>query len=208
MSGPTMKKGEIMTSGINVSALNTIFCSARSRNKFLESNIDDSALQELYDLYKWGPTSMNCQPGRIVFVRSKKGKEMLRPALTPGNVDKTMHAPVTAIIAYDAEFYEKLPSQFPANPNARQLFASNPELANETAFRNSSLQGAYLIIAARALGLSAGPMSGFDPALINATFFPDGRWKANFLVNFGFGDKTGDHPRGPRLEFGEVTRIL
>lgn len=197
-----------MTNGINVSALNTIFCSARSGNKFLESDIDDSALQELYELYKWGPTSMNCQPGRIVFVRSKKGKEMLQPALMPGNVEKTMHAPVTAIIAYDTEFYEKLPSQFPANPKARQLFASNPELAHETAFRNSSLQGAYLIIAARALGLSAGPMSGFDPALINATFFPEGRWKVNFLANLGIGDETGNHPRGPRLEFEEAIRIL
>jgi 3-hydroxypropanoate dehydrogenase len=144
---------------------------------------------------------MNTQPGRVVFVRTAEGKEKLKPALMPNNVPKTMAAPVVAIVAYDTAFYEHLPTQFPALPVARDMFANNAELSADTATRNSALQGAYLIMAARALGLAAGPMSGFNPAVLNQAFFPDGRWKVNFLINLGWGDPSGNHPRGPRLAF-------
>lgn len=189
-------------------ALDQILRTARTFNKFTDRTVDDTTLRQLHDLYKWGPTSMNCQPGRIVFVRSIEAKQKLKPALMPGNADKTMAAPITAIVAYDAEFFENMPAQFPINPNARDMFASNAALAADTAFRNGTLQGAYLVIAARALGLDAGPMSGFNPAAVNEAFFPDGRWKTNFLVNLGWGDPSGNHPRGPRLAFDAVTRVV
>lgn len=150
---------------------------------------------------------MNCQPARVVFVRTPEGKERLRPALSPNNVEKTMAAPAVAIVANDSAFYEKMPNQFPANPGARDMFAGKPPFAEETAFRNGTLQGVYLILAARALGLAAGPMSGIDTAKVNEAFFPDGRWRANFLVNLGWGDPSGTRPRGPRLSFDEVVRL-
>lgn len=196
-----------MSEPLQAAALDQILRSARTFNKFLPREIDDATLRALYDLYKWGPTSMNTQPGRVVFVRSAAAKEKLKPALMGGNVEKTMNAPVTAIIAYDTAFYEQLPTQFPVNPNARDMFAGNAALAEATALRSSTLQGAYLIIAARALGLDAGAMSGFNAEAVNAAFFPDGKWKANFLLNLGYGDASGNYPRGPRLGFEEVVRI-
>lgn len=197
-----------MPQAIDDAALDQIFRSARTFHKFTDQPVDDETLRQLYELYKWGPTSMNAQPGRVVFVRSPEAKEQLRPALSPGNVDKTMKAPVTVIVAHDTAFHAHLPTQFPAMPTASEMFAGNAALAADTAFRNGTLQGAYLLIAARALGLAVGAMSGFNPAAVNAAFFPDGRWKANFLVNLGWGDPSGHHPRGPRLAFDQVARIV
>jgi 3-hydroxypropanoate dehydrogenase len=190
-----------MTQSLDSSALDQLFLAARTYNKFTTEPVSDDLLKQLYDLYKWGPTSMNTQPGRVVFVRSVEGKEKLKPALMPNNVEKTMAAPVVAIVAFDSTFYEHMPTQFPANPGARDMFANNAGLSAETASRNSALQGAYLIMAARALGLAAGPMSGFNPAAVNEAFFPDGRLKVNFLINLGWGDPSGTRPRGPRLAF-------
>lgn len=196
-----------MNAPLQDSALDQLFREARTFNKFTDRAVTDETLRQLHDLYKWGPTAVNCQPGRVVFARGAEAKAKLRPALRPNNVDKTMAAPVTAIVAYDSTFFEHLPSQFPAMPQAREMFAGNSDLAAETASRNGSLQGAYLILAARALGLDCGPMSGFDPKVLNGAFFPDGRWKANFLVNLGWGDPAGKRPRGPRLSFEEAVRI-
>jgi 3-hydroxypropanoate dehydrogenase len=189
-------------------AKDLIFRAARTHNAF-SGTVSDSQLRELYELMKWGPTTMNTQPMRIVFVRSKQAKEKLRPALSPGNLDKTMAAPVTAIIAYDPRFYENLPKTFPNRPDAIKGFQGDDKLAaNErTAFRNGTLQGAYFIIAARALGLDCGPMSGFDNAKVDAAFFPDGRWKSNFLCNLGRGDPSKIFPRNPRLTFEEACRV-
>ncbi len=188
-------------------ALEQAFLSARTFNKFRPEPVTDFTLRELYDLLKWGPTSLNSQPGRYLFLRSDAAKQRLKPALSPGNADKTMAAPVVAIVAMDSQFHEHLPEQFPALP-AKPMFDGNAALTETTAFRNSSLQGAYLILAARMLGLDCGPMSGFDAAKVNAEFFPDGRWKANFLVNLGYGDASGNHPRGPRLPFETAVRVL
>jgi len=188
-----------MTHSIEQTALDQLFLKARTFNKFTAEPVGDELLRQLYELYKWGPTSMNTQPGRVVFVRSEEAKQKLRPTLMPSNVDKTMAAPVVAIVGYDTAFYEHMPTQFPGNPAARDMFAGNTGLSTDTATRNSSLQGAYLIMAARALGLAAGPMSGFNPAMVNEAFFPDGRWKVNFLINLGWGDPAGNRPRGPRL---------
>ena len=190
-----------MTQSLDSTALDQLFLAARTYNKFTTEPVSDDLLKQLYDLYKWGPTSMNTQPGRVVFVRTVEGKERLKPALMPNNVEKTMAAPVVAIVAFDSTFYEHMPTQFPANPGARDMFANNAGLSAETASRNSALQGAYLIMAARALGLAAGPMSGFNPAAVNEAFFPDGRLKVNFLINLGWGDPSGNRPRGPRLAF-------
>ena len=197
-----------MTQALPDSALDQLFRVARSHHGFLAKPVDDATLRALHDLAKWGPTSMNCQPMRLVFVRSAEAKARLKPALSPGNVDKTMAAPVTAIVASDSRFYEHLSTQFPANPNATALFADNAGLASATAMRNSSLQGAYLMLAARSLGLAVGAMSGFNPAAVDEAFFPDGRFKTNFLVNLGWGDPAGVHPRGPRLAFDDVARIV
>lgn len=189
-------------------AKDIIFRAARTHNDF-SGHVSDAQLRELYDLMKWGPTTMNTQPGRIVFVRSKEAKEKLRPALSPGNLDKTMAAPVTAILAYDLRFYENLPKTFPHRPDAIKGFQGEEKrAANErTAFRNGTLQGAYFIVAARALGLDCGPMSGFDNAKVDAAFFPDGRCKSNFLCNLGRGDPSKLFPRNPRLVFDEVCQI-
>lgn len=196
-----------MTQALSDAALDQLLRSARTFNKFQDQPVSDATLQALYDLAKWGPTSMNCQPARIVFVRSAEAKAKLKQALMPGNVDKTMGAPVTAIVASDSQFFEQLPTQFPALPAARDMFAGNAALAAETAMRNSSMQAAYLILAGRALGLDSGAMSGFNPQVVNELFFPDGRFKANMLINFGYGDASGNWPRGPRLGFDEVVRI-
>ncbi|MFV0662710.1 malonic semialdehyde reductase [Denitromonas sp.] len=185
-----------------------VFRTARTFNAFSGKEVSDALLRELYALLRWGPTSMNCQPARYVFVKSDAAKDRLAPALSAGNVAKTMAAPVTVIVAMDTRFYEHLPTQFPANPKADALFAGNAALAESTAFRNGTLQGAYLIVAARLLGLDCGPMSGFNADKLNAEFFPDGRYKANFLVNLGYGDPHGNYPRGPRLDFDRVAQIV
>jgi 3-hydroxypropanoate dehydrogenase len=188
-------------------SLNLIFREARTHIAWLDKPVSDSLLQQIYDLMKWGPTSANSSPARIVFVRSPAAKERLLPAMSPGNREKTRAAPVTAIIAYDTEFYEKLPKLFPQS-DARSWFAGNQPLIETTAFRNGSLQGAYLIIAARALGLDAGPMSGFDNSKVDKEFFPEGKIKSNFIVNLGYGDRAKLFPRNPRLSFAEAAQIL
>ena len=198
----------ILSSPLPTSAFEQVFLAARTFSKFTDRAVSDETLEQLYELAKWGPTSMNCQPARYVFVRSAEAKAKLKPCLAPGNADKTMAAPLTVIVAQDTRFFEHLPTQFPPNPNAQALFAGNAALAEGTAFRNSSLQGAYLIVAARMLGLDCGPMSGFNPAALDAAFFPDGRYKANFLFNLGYGDTSSLHPRGPRLPFATAASIL
>ncbi len=187
--------------------LDLIFRNARTHNGWLDKPVDDDTLRVLYDLLKWGPTSANASPARFVFLRSRQAKERLRPALSPGNLDKTMAAPVTVIVGHDLRFYEHLPRLFP-HADARSWFVGNDELIRTTAFRNGSLQGAYLIIAARALGLDCGPMSGFDNAKVDAEFFPAGTVKSNFLCNLGYGDPAKLFPRSPRLAFEEACQLL
>lgn len=187
-------------------ALDNIFRSARTHNGWLPKPVTDDQLRAIYDVMKWGPTSANCQPARIVFVRTKEGKEKLRPALSAGNTEKTMSAPVTAIVAYDPEFYEHLPRMFPHDQTAITWFKGKPS-AEPTAFRNGSLQGAYLIIAARALGLDCGAMSGFDNAKVDQAFFPDGKVKSNFLCNIGYGDPAKLFTRSPRFTFEETCQL-
>ena len=187
--------------------LDLIFRDARTQNAWSDKPVGEVLLEAVYDLAKWGPTSANCSPMRVLFVVSKEAKERLKPCLIPTNVDKTMAAPATAIIAYDTRFHEHLPTLFP-HTDAKSWFDGNPDLIEETAFRNSSLQGAYLIISARALGLDCGPMSGFDGAKLNAEFFADGRFKSNFLCNIGHGDPGGLFPRSPRFDFDDVCEII
>jgi 3-hydroxypropanoate dehydrogenase len=187
-------------------ALATIFRDARTHNEWLPKPVTDAQLHAIYDLMKWGPTSANCQPARIVFVRTKEGKEKLRPALSAGNTPKTMAAPVTAILAYDTEFFEHLPRMFPHDQSAITWFKGTPG-AEPTAFRNGSLQGAYLMIAARSLGLDCGPMSGFNNAKVDAAFFPGGKVKSNVLCNIGYGDPAKLFGRSPRFTFDEVCQL-
>lgn len=189
-------------------ALDVIFRNARTHNAWLPRPVSDETLRRMYDLMKWGPTSANCSPARILFIRSREAKERLKPALDGSNRDKTMAAPVTAILGYDTEFYEKLPRLFPHDQSARSWFAGKPEVIHNTAFRNGTLQGAYLIIAARAVGLDCGPMSGFDNARVDAEFFSDSAVKSNFLCNLGYGDPKGLFPRSPRLPFDEACTVL
>jgi 3-hydroxypropanoate dehydrogenase len=188
-------------------ALEQLFRNARTHSAWLPKRVPVEALREAYDLARLGPTSANSSPARFVFLESEAAKARLLPALAPLNVEKTKAAPVTVIVAWDVEFYEKLPKLFP-HADMRPLFAGNQALAEETAFRNSSLQGGYFILAARAVGLDCGPMSGFDKAKVNAEFFPDGKWKANFICNLGYGDPSKLFPRNPRLEFEEACRVL
>ncbi|MCE8040393.1 malonic semialdehyde reductase [Halomonas sp. MCCC 1A11062] len=189
-------------------ALDTVFRKARTHYSFKHEPIDEATLRELYDLLKWGPTSMNCQPARYVFVVSEEGKSRLIPALSEGNRDKAHEASATVIVAIDTRFYEHMPTVFPQSPNARERFAENPDKASDTACRNGTLQGAYLIVAARMLGLDVGPMSGFDHDMVDEEFFPDGRYKSNFLVNLGVGEPKTQRPRGPRLAFEEVAEVV
>ena len=188
-------------------ALAQIFLEARTYNGWLDKPVTDEQLRRLYDLMKWGPTSANGSPGRFVFIRSPEAKERLRPVLSAGNVEKTMAAPVTVIVAYDLMFYEQLTKLF-HKPVMRDLFAGNAQLTEETARRNSSLQGAYLIVAARALGLDCGPMSGFDNAKLDQEFFSGGNVRSNFLCNIGYGDPSTLTPRMPRLEFDEACTVI
>ncbi|KKB63467.1 malonic semialdehyde reductase [Robbsia andropogonis] len=184
------------------------FTEAHTANRFTDEPVSDDALHMLYEAAKFGPTSMNCQPMRLIFVRGAEAKARLCAVLAPGNVEKTMAAPVTVIVAMDKQFHEQMASQFPAMPNAAGMFAANPALAEETALRNATLQGAYLMIAARLAGFSVGPMSGFDRAGVDAAFFAGTEWRANFLFNLGVADPAGFRPRGPRLSFDEVARIV
>jgi 3-hydroxypropanoate dehydrogenase len=196
-----------MAGKLNNEALDTLFRQARTHNGWLDKPVSDQTLHELYDLMKMGPTSANSSPARILFVRSPEARAKLLTAVAPGNLEKTKSAPVTAIVAFDLEFHEKLPKLLP-HADARSWFAGNAPLIEETAFRSSTLQGAYLIIAARALGLDSGAMSGFDKAKVDELFFAGTRWKSNFLLNLGYGDPSKLFPRSPRLEFDEACRIL
>ncbi|NOG70093.1 malonic semialdehyde reductase [Roseicella sp. DB1501] len=183
-----------------------LFRAARTHYAWTDRPVPDTQLQELYDLLKWGPTSANTCPARFLFIRTREGKEKLRPALSAGNVETTMRAPVTCIVAHDERFYDALPRLLPGI-DAVGWFADNAQLARETGFRNGTLQGAYLILAARAVGLDAGPMSGFDNIRVDDAFFPGETWKSNFLVNLGHGDATALPPRAPRLGFDEACRL-
>ncbi|HBK08558.1 MAG TPA: malonic semialdehyde reductase [Acetobacteraceae bacterium] len=189
---------------IDAAGLELLFKEARTHNKWTDQPVSDETIHELYDILKFGPTSANSSPARFVFIRTKEGKEKLAPALSAGNMDKTMSAPVTAIVAYDPKFFEKLPTLFPHNQDAINWFTSNDSLAATTAFRNGTLQGAYLMIAARSLGLDTGAMSGFDNAKVDAAFFSYNGWRSNFLVNIGHGDPAGLFNRSPRLSFDEA----
>jgi 3-hydroxypropanoate dehydrogenase len=202
--------------------IDQLFRNARTHSAWTDKPVSEETLRELYEALKWGPTSANTSPARFVFIRSATAKERLRPSLAPGNVEKTMTAPVTVIVAYDLQFYERLPYLFPHNPAMRDLFAANAALIEVTARRNSSLQGAYLMLAARALGLDCGPMSGFDNAKLDEEFFgagkesdgceqeffPAGHVKSNFLCNLGYGDPSKLFPRSPRLEFKDACTLL
>lgn len=195
-----------MTDMLSDAALDQLFRTARTYNGFTDKPVTADILHQIHDLLRWGPTSANCCPLRIVFVTTPEAKERLRPALSAGNLTKTMSAPVTAILAYDTQFAEHLPRLFP-HVDARPWFA-NPQVASETAFRNATLQAGYFMLAARALGLDCGPMSGFDQGKVNAEFFPDGRFKVNFICNLGYGDPSSLFDRSPRFDFEDVCQVL
>lgn len=191
---------------LDSAALNTLFCDARSHNGWLDKPVSEEQLHQIYDLMKWGPTAANGSPARIVFVRSAEARKKLVACVSAGNTEKVSTAPVTAIIGMDMAFYEKLPQLFP-HVDARPWFADQPKVIEETAFRNSSLQGGYFIMAARALGLDCGPMSGFDPEKVDAAFFAGTAVKANFICGLGYGDAGKLFPRSPRLPFAEACQI-
>jgi 3-hydroxypropanoate dehydrogenase len=196
-----------MSNPIDDAALRQVFLDARTHNKWEPRDVPDSVLQQLVQLLIMAPTSANCSPARLVFVKSKDAKERLKPHLSEGNRDKTMEAPVCAIVGYDMEFYEHLPKLFP-HTDARSWFAGKPEKIQETAFRNGTLQGGYLILAARALGLDCGPMSGFDNDGVDKEFFAGTSIRSNFLCNLGYGNPTGVRPRSPRFEFQELAKVI
>jgi 3-hydroxypropanoate dehydrogenase len=185
-----------------------LFTDARTHHAWTDQPVDDALLAQLYDLVKWAPTGGNAQPLRVVFVKSAEAKARLKPALMPGNVDKTMNAPVTAIIAHDVAFHEKLPQLFPARPEMKDALGALPdEIRQKMGLQSATLQAGYLILAARALGLDVGPMGGFDAAAVDAAFFPDGKWKSSLLINLGHAEKEKVHPRLPRLRFEEACRV-
>lgn len=196
-----------MSTPIASTALEQLFHNARTHSHWQNRPVSDELMRQLYDLLKLCPTSANCSPARFVFIKSAEAKARLKPFLMEGNIEKTMAAPVCVIVAQDQRFYEHLPALYP-HADAKSWFEGNQPVIDATAFRNSSLQGAYLILAARALGLDAGPQSGFNPAAVDAAFFPDGRYSTNFIVNLGVGDPAGTHPRGPRLAFEAVAEIV
>jgi 3-hydroxypropanoate dehydrogenase len=195
---------------LDPAALDALFFKARTHNAWQDRAVDEADLRRAFDCMRMAPTAANGQPARFVWLRSEHAKARLRPLLLPGNVEKTMAAPVVVIVAYDTEFQEYLPRLFPHLPGARAWFDGEPNRAVRlaTAVRNSSLQGAYLMLALRAVGLDCGPMSGFDAAALDAEFFADGRLRSNFLINVGYGDPAGVFPRGPRFEFDEVSQVL
>ncbi|QSX41375.1 malonic semialdehyde reductase [Shewanella cyperi] len=211
-----------MSTRLSDEGMDLLFRQARTHTHWLNKPVSDATLHELYELMKWGPTSVNGSPARILFLRTEAAKQRLLPALASGNIDKTMSAPVTAIIGYNLRFYDKLPKLAPHNPAMKEMFIKAPELAEITARRNSSLQGAYFIMAARALGLDCGPMSGFDNAKVDQEFFGAGQQaypdeqeffttcctRSNFLCNLGYGDASQLHPRAPRLDFDEACQLL
>lgn len=192
---------------INPAALDTLFLKARTANGFLDKPVAPELLRRVYELAALAPTSMNTQPTRYVFLNSQPARERLLPAMTPGNLDKTRSAPVTVIVATDTKFYEFMPKVW-HREGAKENFEGNAALASATASRNGTLGGAYFILAARAVGLDCGPMSGVDLAKVDAEFFPDGRWKANFLINLGYGDDSLLFNRNPRLSFEEACQVL
>lgn len=192
-----------MSHAITSEAMETLFTGARTHSAWLDKPVSDEQIADIYNLLRLGPTSANCSPARFLFVRSTEAKARLKPTLSAGNVEKTMTAPVTAIVAWDPAFFEQLPKLFPY-ADARAWFTSSPELAQETAFRNSSMQAAYLISACRALGLDTGPMSGFEREKVDTEFFAASGWKSNLLVNIGYGDPAKTHSRLPRLAFKEA----
>jgi nitroreductase len=193
---------------INQQALQTLFLDARSHSYWLDKPVSEAQIRQLYDLTKMGPTSANSCPARFVFITSDSAKERLKRCLDKGNIEKSMTAPAVAIVAMDMEFYEQMPKLFPHNKEARSWYAGKETKIFDAAFRNSSLQGAYLIMAIRSLGLDAGPMSGFNSEKLDEEFFPDGKVKSNFICAFGYGDESRLHPRGPRLEFDEACQIV
>ncbi len=192
---------------VNQEALDILFNHARTYSAWHDAPVEEATLRQLYDLLKMAPTSANCQPLRVVFVTTPEGKAKLRPCLDTGNVEKTMSAPVTAILGMDMQFYEEMPKLFP-HTDARSWFANQPEKIASTAFRNSSIQGGYFILAARSLGLDCGPMSGFDNEAVDAAFFAGTGIKSNFLCNVGHGDASKLHPRSPRPNFDDFCRIV
>ena len=196
-----------MNTPLDDTALGQLFSQAHSHSNWQEKAISDQVIKQLYELTKLGPTSANCCPARFVFITSDAAKAKLKPCLSSGNVGQTMTAPCTVIVAYDSQFYDQLPTLFPY-ADAKSWFTSSSEAAYETAMRNSSLQGAYLLIAARALCLDTGAMSGFDPDKLNATFFADSSWKVNFLINLGYGVPDKVHQRLPRLSFDDACKVL
>ena len=195
------------TTPLSQEALAQLFTQARTHNGWRPIDVPDALLREAVEISRWGPTSANCSPLRIVFVRSPEAKAQLAPAMSPANRDKTIAAPATAIIGYDLDFIDRLPQLYPAT-DARAWFVGNDALIEETAFRNGTLQAAYFLLALRALGLDAGPMSGFDKEKVDATFFAGTRIKSNFLINIGYGDPSKLYPRGPRLAFDEMAKII
>jgi 3-hydroxypropanoate dehydrogenase len=204
-----------MGRAVDSSAMDVLFREARTHHAWLDRPVDDAVLRALYDLLRWPPTSANTQPARIVFLRTKEQKERIVPMLSPGNVAQTRAAPVTAVVAYDVRFHELLPRLFPPMASYAEVFAKDAALAETHAFRNGSMQGGYFILAARAVGLDCGPMSGFDNAKVDAelfagarSVFPRGAVKSNFLCNLGYGDPAKLHPRGPRLAFEEACAVL
>src|SRR5471032_1289324 len=214
----TPESPEALTEPVSEDALDQLFRKARTHSFWLAKPVDDDTLRRLYELMKWGPTSANGCPARILFLRTSEAKQRLVPALVPANVEKVLAAPVTAIVGFDVRFYDRLPKLFPQAPGFKDMFEKSPELADATARRNSSLQGAYLILAARALGLDCGPMSGFDNAKVDQEFFghgkpcfgceeeffPEGHVKSNFICNLGYGEPSSLFPRLPRLPFKEA----
>lgn len=197
-----------MTDRLGEAALKQLFTEARSHNAWQKKDVPDALLREVVDLMKMGPTSANCLPARVIFLKSDSAKQRIAPFLSEQNRAKSMSAPVCAIIGHDMQFYEHLPRLFPHNQTARTWFEGKPEVIQATVMRNGSLQGAYLMFAARSLGLDCGPMSGFDNAGVDKEFFPDGRVKTNFICNLGYGDPAGLFPRSPRFAFDEIAKIL
>jgi len=196
-----------MTAALAPEALDQLFRSARSNHQFSDQPLSQELIKQLYEILKWGPTAFNGQPARYVFVQSRGAKEKLAPALAPGNRDKTVAAPLTVIVAYDSAFHQQLPSQFPAF-DAKKFYDGKPQLITPHALSNATLQAGYLILAARSLGLDAGPMAGLDSQAVNQAFFPDGKYQTVMLINLGYGKRDGLPARGPRLAFDAVAEIV